>query len=65
MLSMYGVTREEAPKISIAEYSSNENPLDIMLKLWEDVIKGIPQEFDWVAKRPHDNYNFFVQVNLL
>ncbi len=64
MLSMYEVTKEEASNYSIIDYSASNNAMEGLSNIWQEVIDGNPKEFDWLAKRPHDNSEFFVQVNL-
>ena len=64
MLEMYGVTKSEALKLIISDYSAPENPMEKLPVFWEKTDKGIPQEFEWKAKRPNDAFIFPVQVTL-
>ena len=65
MLKMYGVTAEEARRMSIAEdFSSPSNPLDSLPGIWQQVLEGHPQFFPWKARRPHDGHEFHVEVFL-
>ncbi|MEL7244554.1 MAG: PAS domain S-box protein, partial [Cyanobacteria bacterium J06573_2] len=65
MLQMYRVNREEAIQMSIpVDLSSTDNPVDELPKIWEKVIKGDAQLFEWKAKRPHDSSTFDVEVFL-
>jgi len=65
ILEMYGVSREEATRLSIADdYSSPDNPLDQLGVLWQRVMAGQPQLFEWKAKRPHDGTTFDAEVFL-
>ncbi|NJL55060.1 PAS domain-containing protein [bacterium] len=62
MLQMYRVSREEATTLSIvADYSSSENPLDLLPGWWERVLAGETVNFEWQAKRPHDGSLFNVE----
>ncbi|MCK5070496.1 MAG: transporter substrate-binding domain-containing protein, partial [Desulfocapsa sp.] len=64
MLEMYGVTKSEALKLIISDYSAPENQMETLPIVWEQANKGIQQEFEWIAKRPGDDSTFPVQVNL-
>jgi len=66
MLKMYGLKdKKEALSFSIAQdYSSAENPLYRLRELWEEVLSGRPQLFEWKAKRPKDGTTFPVEVFL-
>jgi PAS domain S-box-containing protein len=65
ILEMYGVSREEATRLSIADdYSSPDNPLDQLGVLWQQAMAGHPQLFEWKAKRPHDGTTFDAEVFL-
>jgi PAS domain S-box-containing protein len=65
MLLLYGVNRDEVTKMSIpVDFSSPDNPIEELPKIWEKVINGDRQLFEWKAKRPHDNYTFDVEVFL-
>ncbi len=65
MLEMYRVNKKEALTLSISDdYSSPENPLEILSVYWKEVSDGNPQQFEWIARRPNDNSTFLVQVNL-
>ncbi|MEO1373577.1 MAG: PAS domain S-box protein [Cyanobacteria bacterium J06635_10] len=65
MLLLYGVNRDEATQMSIpVDFSSSDNPLEELPKIWEKVVKGEFHLFEWKAKRPHDGYIFDVEVFL-
>ena len=65
MLTMYKVDKEEALQFTVAkDYSSADNQLDKLPKYWEEVQKGGSVQFEWIAKRPHDESTFVVQVDL-
>ena len=65
MLSMYGVTRENALSMSIPEdFSSLENPLDRLPEIWSEALKGNSRLFEWLARRPGDGSEFWAEVFL-
>lgn len=66
MLQMYGLEdKEEARRYTIArDYSASSNPLQSLPYLWEKVLAGEPQLFEWKAKRPRDGSIFDVEVFL-
>ncbi len=65
MLQMYGVNRSEVTQMSIpVDFSSSDNPLEELPLIWESVINGNSQLFEWKAKRPHGNSTFDVEVFL-
>lgn len=65
MLDLYGVTKEEAARMSIAEdFSTANNPLSELTDRWKRVLQGEPTTFEWEAKRPHDGLKFDVEVAL-
>lgn len=65
MLEMYQVDRENATKLSIRDdYSSPLNPLDQLPPIWQKVISGENQFFEWIARRPKDGSVFDVEVFL-
>ena len=65
MLDLYGVEKEEGLNLSIVEdYSSPDNPLEMLSFYWNEVTAGRPQNFEWIARRPHNNSTFPSQVNL-
>ncbi len=65
MLQIYRVSADEALGFSIAaDYSSPENPNDQLKSIWERVIAGESQLFEWKARRPHDGSLFDVEVFL-
>ncbi len=65
MLLMYGVNRDEVTQMSIVEdFSSSDNPHEQFPQIFEEVMKGNPQLFEWKAKRPHNNSTFDVEVFL-
>lgn len=65
MLRMYEVNRSEVTQMSIVkDFSSSDNPHEQFPPIFEEVMKGNPQLFEWKAKRPHDNSTFDVEVFL-
>ncbi len=65
MLEMYKVSREEAIDLHIIhDYSITENPVDDGFLIWNKVISGKNQFFEWKAKRPKDGSVFDVEVFL-
>lgn len=65
MLGMFDVDSEDALSLSIIDdYSSPRNPLKRVAVYWKRVIAGAPQQFEWIARRPHDGSCFMVQVNM-
>jgi two-component system, sporulation sensor kinase E len=65
MLDMYGVSREEALKLSIIDdYSARDNPIVEVWERWKKVLVGENQFFEWKAKRPKDGSIFYVEVFL-
>lgn len=65
MLEMYGVSREQALRLSIRDdYFAPENLLDRLPEIWERVRAGEDQFFEWRARRPVDGSVFDVEVFL-
>jgi len=65
MLKLYGVTREEATRLSIADdYSGPAAARASLPETWQRVFSGVPQFFEWQARRPHDGTLFDVEVYL-
>lgn len=65
MLEMYGVSHEEAFTLSNKDNcSSRNNPLGQLPRLWEKVMDGESQLFEWKARRPNDGFQFDVEVFL-
>ncbi|BAY82084.1 two-component sensor histidine kinase [Calothrix parasitica NIES-267] len=65
MLSMYGVNRDEITQMSIAvDLSSPDSAFSELPAIWEKVMNGDAQLFEWKAKRPRDNSIFDVEVFL-
>lgn len=66
MLTMYNMdSKESAVKLSISrEYSGPNNPLEQLPLLWEKVLQGENQLFQWQAKRPGDGSLFEAEVFL-
>ena len=65
MLDMYGVSREEALKLSIIDdYSASDNPIVEVWERWKKVLIGENQFFEWKARRPKDGSVFNVEVFL-
>ncbi len=65
MLEMFGVDKEEGLALSVADdYSSPDNSSEMVSDFWQKASEGEPQQFDWLARRPHDGFVFAAQVNL-
>lgn len=65
MLQMYRVNRSEVTQMSFAlDFSNPDNSLDELPLIWEKVIAGDSQLFEWKAKRPSDNSTFDIEVFL-
>jgi light-regulated signal transduction histidine kinase (bacteriophytochrome) len=65
VIEMFGVDRPTALTISIADhYSSPDNPLDLLPVIWEMVVAGEDQLFEWRARRIDNNALFDVEVSL-
>jgi len=64
MLDLYQVTREQIPYLTIYDYSSPDNPLENLPSMWNKVLAGEKQRFEWIARRPNDGANFPVEVFL-
>ncbi|MEG4204488.1 PAS domain S-box protein [Microcoleus sp. Pol7_A1] len=65
MLEMYGVSQEQAKKLSIKnDYSSGDNPSEKIGELWERVLAGETPRVEWKARRPNDGSTFDVEVAL-
>ncbi|MEW6541000.1 MAG: PAS domain S-box protein [Bacillota bacterium] len=65
MLEMYGVERDEALTLSIRDdFSGPDNPLDQLPRIWERVLAGESELFEWQARRPIDGSVFDVEVFL-
>lgn len=65
MLEMYGVSREQATKLSIKnDYSSADNPFEQMEELWERVLVGFTGRVEWKARRPNDGSTFDAEIAL-
>ncbi|MEG4344964.1 PAS domain S-box protein [Microcoleus sp. A003_D6] len=65
MLEMYGVSQEQATKLSIQnDYSSDDTPSAQMAELWARVLAGETPRVEWKAKRPNDGSTFSVEVAL-
>ncbi|MBN1847394.1 MAG: PAS domain S-box protein [Deltaproteobacteria bacterium] len=65
LLDMYGVTREQALQMSIAEdFSTPDNPIGQLKDRWNRVLQGESLTFEWEARRPNDGSIFDVEVAL-
>ncbi|MEG5033781.1 PAS domain S-box protein [Microcoleus sp. AT3-D2] len=65
MLEMYGVSPEQATKLSIKkDYSSGDNPIEQMGELWERVLAGETGRVEWKARRPKDGSTFDAEIAL-
>ncbi|MGO9013696.1 MAG: PAS domain S-box protein, partial [Dissulfurispiraceae bacterium] len=62
-LALYGVTRQDALKMSIIkDFLGKDNPADKVSLLWEKVLLGEPQNFECKARRPGDGTEFYVDM---
>jgi PAS domain S-box-containing protein len=66
MVSMYGLeSKEEARTLSLLDDISTEKPEPEKWEhIWERISAGEKVDFEWKARRPHDNSSFDVWVNL-
>ncbi|MEM7555422.1 MAG: PAS domain S-box protein [Cyanobacteria bacterium P01_A01_bin.84] len=65
MLQMYGVSLEDATKLSfLDDYSSLDDGLNWVQEIWQDAIAGKNQLFEWKAKKPLSGEVFDVEVFL-
>jgi PAS domain S-box-containing protein len=65
MLSLYQVSREQALALTIVgDLSGQGNPLATLPHLWQQVLAGEDQTYEWRAKRPQDGQEFDVEVFL-
>jgi PAS domain S-box-containing protein len=63
MLEMYGVSREQAIKSSITkDYSSDDNPIQLMRELWEKVLSGESTRIEWKSRLPNDRSTFEAEI---
>ena len=65
MLQLYGVRREQALTQSIIDdYSSADDPVDKLPGIWNRVVSGENQFFEWKCRRPLDGSVFDCEVFL-
>jgi two-component system, cell cycle sensor histidine kinase and response regulator CckA len=64
MLAMYGLSREEALSMSIADISSADSDIVLGRDYAKLAIDGENPMFEWQAKRPNDDKVFDVEVGL-
>ncbi|MCC3535243.1 MAG: PAS domain S-box protein [Microcoleus sp. PH2017_25_DOB_D_A] len=65
MLEMYGVSQEQATKLSIInDYSSGDNPIEQTAELWARVLAGETGRMEWKARRPNDGSTFDAEIAL-
>jgi PAS domain S-box-containing protein len=64
MLALYGLTREEAAKITVLDLSGPGNPLERLEEFWARTLWGEMPCFEWNARRPKDGTCFPVEVML-
>lgn len=64
VLAMFGVDHAQAATLSIADFSYRDNIPNQLSQLWEKVIAGEAQFFEWKARRPNDNTVFDIEVHL-
>lgn len=64
MLKMYSIpTKEDMKKFKIADFSTTNNPLEHLPQVWDEVLNGNGQTFEWEALS-FDKKVFFVEVFL-
>ncbi len=63
-LRMYGVRREDIPKVTIEAISSPSMSMDLAHEIWLQVLAGEPQLFEWKARRLDNASEFDVEVFL-
>ena len=65
MLRLYGVSREEAVKMSLEnDLSAPSAPLADLPVIWKEVLAGNQKIFEWRARRPGDGSEFDIEVVL-
>jgi PAS domain S-box-containing protein len=65
LINLYKVSPEKSLEYSIADdYSGPEAPIELLPQIWEKVINGQPQSFEWQARRPQDGSLFPVDLFL-
>ncbi len=63
MLEMYGVSQEQATKLSIInDYSSGDNSIEQTAELWARVLVGETGRMEWKARRPNDGSTFDAEI---
>jgi PAS domain S-box-containing protein len=64
-LTMYGITEEQALRFTLEDaYAMPENAMDQLPALWDKVVMGNPQTFEWKTRRLSDDTAFDVEVRL-
>ena len=65
MCEMYGYSRDEALRLSVADLSSGDPPYtqETLVEYWEKTVEGEPQVFDWHAKDSEGDL-FWVEVSM-
>ncbi len=64
MCRMYGLTKEEALKVSIEDVSSSRMSMKVLLDKWQKALNGEKLLFEWEARRPKDETVFNVEVSI-
>lgn len=64
MLRLYQMSRDEALRFTIADYSGSCYNADESKDMWKSVLSGKEQFFTWQARRPKDGTLFDVEVFL-
>jgi PAS domain S-box-containing protein len=64
MLELYRINREQALQCTVSDISSPQRPLQKTPTLWQNVLAGHEQFFEWEARRPLDNSIFDIEVFL-
>ncbi|MEA5470773.1 PAS domain S-box protein [Spirulina sp. 06S082] len=64
VLSLFGVTQEEASQYAIADYTARETDLERLPEIWHRAREGEELQFEWRVKRPKDEAKLDVEVRL-
>lgn len=61
MLTMFRISREEALKLTIADLTGPQSPVDIRSDILDNVLAGHDQFLVWQGRRPHDGSLFKIE----
>ncbi|MCW8848645.1 MAG: PAS domain S-box protein [Melioribacteraceae bacterium] len=63
VLDLYNISRDEALKLNIQDFSNKHLSKDTLTTYWKSVVEqGKTFKFEWKAVRPADNYVFDVEI---